>query len=77
MTKNDEIMQSLLKCDCDAKLILEKLNSLNLYACDFTLDEISRVLGITRERVRQIESAALKKIKHPKVGKKLQTYIEI
>lgn len=77
MTKNDEIMQSLLKCNCDAKLILEKLNSLNLYACDFTLDEISRVLGITRERVRQIESAALKKIKHPKVGKKLQTYIEI
>lgn len=77
MTKNDEIMQSLLKCDCDAKLILEKLNSLNLYACDFTLDEISRVLGITRERVRQIESAALKKIKHPKVGRKLQTYIEI
>ena len=31
---------------------------------DYTLEEIGRHLSITRERVRQIESKALRKIKH-------------
>ncbi len=42
---------------------------------DYTLDEIAKHLGITRERVRQIEQAALKKLRHPKVGKKLREYL--
>lgn len=32
----------------------------------YTLDEVGRYLSITRERVRQIESAALRKLRHPK-----------
>lgn len=44
---------------------------------DFTLEEISNKLGITRERVRQIEQKALKKIKHPNVSKQLRKYLDL
>ncbi|WP_300806415.1 RNA polymerase sigma factor RpoD, partial [Helicobacter sp. UBA3407] len=39
---------------------------------DRTLEEIGKELNVTRERVRQIESSAIKKLKHPKVGRKLK-----
>lgn len=42
---------------------------------DYTLEEIAQKLGITRERVRQIERAALKKMKHPSVSRKLREYL--
>ena len=45
-------------------------------ASDRTLEEIGRELSVTRERVRQIESSAIKKLKHPKVGKNLKNYVE-
>jgi hypothetical protein len=31
----------------------------------FTLEEIGQLMGVTRERVRQIEAKALKKLRHP------------
>ncbi len=43
---------------------------------DRTLEEIGKELNVTRERVRQIESSAIKKLKHPKVGRKLKNYTE-
>ena len=43
---------------------------------DRTLEEIGKALNVTRERVRQIENSAIKKLKHPKVGRKLKNYIE-
>lgn len=43
---------------------------------DRTLEEIGKELNVTRERVRQIESSAIKKLKHPKVGRELKKYIE-
>jgi RNA polymerase primary sigma factor len=43
---------------------------------DRTLEEIGKELNVTRERVRQIESSAIKKHKHPKVGRALKNYIE-
>ncbi len=45
-------------------------------ASDRTLEEIGKELNVTRERVRQIESSAIKKLKHPKVGKNLKNYVE-
>jgi RNA polymerase primary sigma factor len=39
---------------------------------DYTLEEIGRKLSVTRERVRQIETKALRKLKHPKRLRKLQ-----
>lgn len=35
----------------------------------YTLQEIATTLGVTRERVRQIEAGALKKLRHPKLRK--------
>ena len=43
---------------------------------DRTLEEIGNSLSVTRERVRQIESSAIKKLKHPKVGRNLKNYVE-
>jgi RNA polymerase primary sigma factor len=43
---------------------------------DRTLEEIGNALSVTRERVRQIESSAIKKLKHPKVGRNLKNYVE-
>ena len=39
-----------------------------------TLDEIGKKFGVTRERIRQIEAKALKKLRSPKHRKKLQGY---
>ena len=39
-----------------------------------TLDEIGKQFGVTRERIRQIEAKALKKLRSPKHRKKLQGY---
>lgn len=41
-----------------------------------TLEEVGRLLGITRERVRQLEFRALKKLRHPERAVKLKDYLE-
>ena len=40
----------------------------------YTLAEIGQIFGLTRERVRQIQSSAEKVLKHPNVAKKLKDY---
>ena len=41
-----------------------------------TLDEIGKIYGVTRERIRQIEAKALRKLRHPIRGRKLKCYFE-
>jgi RNA polymerase primary sigma factor len=41
-----------------------------------TLEEIGKRLGVTRERIRQIESRALHKLRQPWRSKKLRAYLE-
>jgi RNA polymerase primary sigma factor len=41
-----------------------------------TLEEVGREFGITRERIRQIEAKALRKLRHPTYSRKLQGYLE-
>lgn len=40
-----------------------------------TLEEIGKIFNVTRERIRQIEMAALKKLRHPKLIKKLKDFV--
>ncbi len=41
-----------------------------------TLEEVGREFDVTRERIRQIEAKALRKLKHPSRSKKLKDYLE-
>ncbi len=41
-----------------------------------TLEEVGQLFGVTRERIRQIESKALRKLRHPNRSRRLREYIE-
>lgn len=41
-----------------------------------TLEEVGRYFKVTRERIRQIEAKALKKLRHPSRARKLREYVE-
>jgi RNA polymerase primary sigma factor len=43
---------------------------------DNTLDEVGRQFSVTRERIRQIEAKALRKLKHPSQARALRTFLE-
>lgn len=45
-------------------------------ASEHTLEEVGKDFSVTRERIRQIEVKALKKLKHPSRSKKLQSFFE-
>ncbi|ADR33646.1 RNA polymerase, sigma 70 subunit, RpoD [Sulfuricurvum kujiense DSM 16994] len=85
LSPSDAILKDDLKVQIES--VLEQLNEREKAVIkmrfgimddesDRTLEEIGKELNVTRERVRQIESSAIKKLKHPKVGRKLKNYIE-
>jgi RNA polymerase primary sigma factor len=41
-----------------------------------TLEEVGREFNVTRERIRQIEAKALRKLRHPSRSKRLRDYLE-
>ncbi len=80
----EEAVQCLLREQ--VKKVLEALSpregrvlQLRFGLCDdrpHTLEEIGRKFGVTRERIRQIEARALKKLRHPRQARKLRDFLE-
>lgn len=44
--------------------------------CDHTLEEVGQRFDVTRERIRQIEAKALRKLRHPTRSRKLKSFVE-
>jgi RNA polymerase primary sigma factor len=68
----DEVLQAL--SDREAKVLKMRFGLDNHNP--MTLEEVGRQFGVTRERIRQIEAKALRKLKHPSRRKKLQDFLE-
>jgi len=43
---------------------------------DHTLEEVGQQFNVTRERIRQIEAKALRKLKHPSRSRKLRSFLD-
>ena len=43
---------------------------------DHTLEEVGQQFAVTRERIRQIEAKALRKLKHPSRSRKLRSFLD-
>jgi RNA polymerase primary sigma factor len=43
---------------------------------DHTLEEVGQQFSVTRERIRQIEAKALRKLKHPSRSRKLRSLLD-
>ncbi|WP_104727634.1 RNA polymerase sigma factor RpoD [Helicobacter felis] len=82
----DHIMREDLKTQIDG--VLDQLNEREKSVIrmrfglledesDRTLEEIGKELNVTRERVRQIESSAIKKLRSPQYGRLLRSYLRI
>ncbi len=71
----DEELEEAMSCLTDKERIVVNhrfgLNDTRSY----TLEEIGKLLGVTRERVRQIEAQALDKLRNPRRSENLQYYI--
>jgi RNA polymerase primary sigma factor len=59
------------------KRVLSRKNPERFYGNnEMSLEEIAGILGISRERVRQIEMQALRKIRSPLISRRLREYLE-
>jgi RNA polymerase primary sigma factor len=43
---------------------------------DHTLEEVGQQFSVTRERIRQIEAKALRKLKHPSRSRKMRSFLD-
>lgn len=68
----DELFQQLTHREKDILLMRFGLSNGRPY----TLEEVAKAIGITRERVRQLEQAGLRKLKHPDAKRRLLEVLE-
>ena len=70
----DEIAEVLLTLTEREEQVLKLRFGLEDGTCR-TLEEVGNMFGVTRERIRQIEAKALRKLRHPSRSKKLKDYL--
>ncbi|MGI6329918.1 MAG: RNA polymerase sigma factor RpoD [Bacilli bacterium] len=70
----DEISNVLLTLNEREEQVLKLRFGLEDGTCR-TLEEVGNIFGVTRERIRQIEAKALRKLKHPSRSRKLKDYL--
>ena len=70
-----EMVQSALAALSERERQVLELRFGLLDGKDHTLEEVSRYFNVTRERIRQIEAKALRKLRHPTRGQNLREYI--
>ncbi len=81
--QDHSITESLKRCLCKVMGSLtpreEKVLRMRYgieIGCDHTLEEVGQCFSVTRERIRQIEAQALKKLRHPARSQDLQSFIQ-
>jgi RNA polymerase primary sigma factor len=70
---SDQIRDTLMTLTPRERRVIERRFGL-VDDCDDTLTAIGREIGVTRERIRQIESTALRKLRHPSRAKRLRNF---
>ncbi|MBI5469968.1 sigma-70 family RNA polymerase sigma factor [Candidatus Kaiserbacteria bacterium] len=71
---NEQMMAILEELSPKERKILEMRNGLTDEGICFTLEEVGREFGVTRERIRQIEAKALERIRFHERAKQLKSY---
>ena len=72
-----EQMDDVLKTLTDRESRVLKLRFGVIDGYPRTLEEVGSIFNVTRERVRQIEAKALRKLRHPTRSRKLKTFLEL
>jgi RNA polymerase primary sigma factor len=67
----DEIFQSLTPRE--VRILQLRFGLVDGY--NYTLEEVGRKFGVTRERIRQIEAQALSRLRHPSRSRRLRDYL--
>ncbi len=71
---NEQMGQILDELSLKERKILEMRNGLTEEGICYTLEEVGREFGVTRERIRQIEAKALERIRFHEKAKQLRSY---
>jgi RNA polymerase primary sigma factor len=71
----DTMTQALASLTAREERVLRMRFGIGMNA-DHTLEEVGQQFSVTRERIRQIEAKALRKLKHPSRSRTLRSYLE-
>ena len=73
--RNEKVLGVLNTLNSKEKEILKLRFGLGKDGYRHTLEEVGRIFNVTRERIRQIEAKALRRLKHPTRSRELKDYL--